>query len=157
MFSDSFRFALALVASLGVALTVQCAASAAENLQLRPGTSFTEDAGSNFPILGDKMDDAVIEPGKRNLIFFGAAGNLNTNRQAKRLCDLYKKNAANTKFIVIDIDNPANESAKTLIKKYYSGYVPTQLLIDVAGNQVWSQVGEVERGKLQSHLQTLEL
>lgn len=150
MFSHSIRFALAfaLVASVANATSM----SAAENLRLRPDISFTQDAGSGFPIVAEKMDDVAIEPGRPNFIFFGAAKNLNTNRQAKRLCDLYKKNAGTTKFIVIDVDNPPNEAAKALMKQYYQHYVPAQILLDKNGKQVWSQVGEVQKGRLQSHL-----
>jgi hypothetical protein len=77
---------------------------------------------------------------------------MNTNRQAKRLCDLYKKNAATTKFIVIDVDNPPNEAARQLLRKYYQSYVPAQLLLDANGKQVWSQIGEVQKGKLHAYL-----
>lgn len=129
----------------------------AENLRLRPDISFTQDAGSGFPVLADKLDDVAIEPGKPNLIFFGAAKNLNTNRQAKRLVDLYKKNAGTMKFIVIDVDNAPTDAAKELVRKYYQNYVPSQILIDGSGKQVWSQVGEVQIGRLQSHIQNLQL
>jgi hypothetical protein len=67
------------------------AAVAAEDLQLRPGVSFGQDIDNGFPIVGKRMDDAVLEPGRAALVFFGAAGDLNTNRQAKRVVELYRK------------------------------------------------------------------
>lgn len=159
MFSDSIRFALvvpARLSQLALIASIFCSslpsAHAAENLKLLPGISFTQDDGPGFPIVGDKMDDVAIEAGKPTFIFFGAAKNMNTNRQAKRLCHLYKKNAATTKFIVIDVDNPPNEAARQLLRKYYQSYVPAQLLLDANGKQVWSQIGEVQKGKLHAYL-----
>lgn len=163
MFSHSIRFALVvpahalLLATLLSGIASTAPADAAENLKVLPGISFTQDDGPGFPIVGDKMDDCSIEPGKPTFIFFGAAKNMNTNRQAKRLCDLYKKNATTTKFIVIDVDNPLNEAGRQLMRKYYQNYVPAQLLLDANGKQVWSQVGEVQKGKLHAHLQDVQM
>jgi hypothetical protein len=121
--------------------------NAAENLRLAPGVSFVSDIGTSFPIVGDKMNDFTVQPGRPTLIFFGAPGDLNTNRQAKRLVQLYAKHHDDTKFIIVNVDNP-DPSARELIKKYYPGYVPAQLLMNKQGHTVWSQVGEISRKKL---------
>lgn len=98
------------------------------------------------------MDDFLIEPGRPALIFFGASGDQNTNRQARRLVELYSKRKDNTKFIIVNVDGPHTDGGKELIKKYYPGYVPAQLLIDRDGHLLWSQIGEISRRKLSGAL-----
>jgi hypothetical protein len=122
-------------------------ADAAINLRLAPGVSFVSDIGTSFPIVGEQMDDFTVQSGRPALIFFGASGDLNTNRQAKRLVQLYGKHHDDTKFIIVNVDNP-NASSRELVKKYYPGYVPAQILVDKTGQTVWSQVGEVSRKKI---------
>lgn len=45
---------------------------AAENISMRKGISFVEDKDNGFPVIGDKLEDVHVEPGKTNHIFFGA-------------------------------------------------------------------------------------
>lgn len=131
-------------------------ALAAENLTLRKGVSFTEDKDNGFPIIADKMDDATIDSGKPTLIFFGASGDLNTNRQAKRLVGLYNKfKAKNLKFILIDVDHASNAKATDLLKKHYKGYIPCQVLLDETGNSIWSKSGEVQEGDVAKQIETV--
>lgn len=125
---------------------------AAENLRLAPGISYNSDLGTTFPIAADKLDDFSLDATKPTLIFFGATGDLNTNRQARRLVELYKKEHSKSKFIVVNVDDPLNASARRLIQAHYPGYVPAQLLIDPAGKVIWSQVGEVSRRKLRGQI-----
>jgi short-subunit dehydrogenase len=90
-------------------------------------------------------------------LFFGASGDLNTNRQAKRLVDLsHKTNAKEVKFIVIDVDHATTDDAKKLIKTYYQGYIPCQVILDKNGKKTWSQVGEVEQGVVKNQLSKVE-
>ncbi len=141
--------ALAVVLLLSLVVTAQ----AAENLRLREGISYDSDMDKQFPIVADKMEDMTIEPGRATYIFFGAAGDLNTNRHAKRVVDLYKHfKANNVKFIVIDVDHHSPE-ARTLIKTYYQGYIPAQVLLDKKGNTNWSHSGEVAPGELSSRVE----
>ena len=141
---------LSLILSAGVFHS----ASAADDLSLRPGLSFNQDIDGGFPIVGKDLEDTTVEAGKRAFIFFGASGDLNTNRQAKRVVDLYHKMTANTaKFIIIDVDHPANEGAKSLIKSYYKGYIPTELLIDKNGKVSWNQTGETDLSVLKGQLE----
>src|ERR1700733_13172880 len=134
---------------------------AAEDLQLRPGVSFGQDIDNGFPLIGKKMDDAVIEPGREALIFFGAAGDLNTNRQAKRLVELYRKELDRKeqdhglKFIVVDVDHPVGDDGKKLIKTHYKGYIPCQVLVDKNGRVSWNQIGEVELSVLKKQIDKL--
>jgi hypothetical protein len=132
-------------------------AGAAEDLKLRPGVSFTQDIDNGFPIVATDIDDTKIESGKPTLLFFGASGDLNTNRQAKRLVDLsHKTNAKEVKFIVIDVDHATTDDAKKLIKTYYQGYIPCQVILDKNGKKTWSQVGEVEQGVVKNQLSKVE-
>lgn len=131
---------------------------AADDLKLRPGVSFTQDIDTGFPIVATDFDNASIDPNLPTIIFFGAACDLNTNRQAKRLVDIYHKvPKGQVKFIVIDVDHPANEDAKKLIRTYYSppgktGYIPFEVILDKSGKAVWSQIGEVEISVIKGQL-----
>lgn len=142
------------------AATLLCAVSlvalpclAAENLRLRDGISYTHDLDKGFPILGDHMDDVKVEAGKNAFIFFGAAGDLNTNRQAKRVVELYRKQrATNTKFIVIDVDHADSADAKHLLKTMYQGYIPFVVIVDKQGKTTWSHAGETDQSTINSQL-----
>jgi hypothetical protein len=123
---------------------------AAENISLKRGISFSQDIDSGFPIVGQKMDDASIEPGKPTFIFFGGSGDLNTNRQAKIVVGLYNKYAKEgVKFLLVDVDKTNKSPAVTqLIKKYYKGYIPSQVILNADGSIVDSKIGEVAEGLL---------
>jgi len=148
------RIARALLGSTLCATTFGALiAPAAEDLKLRPGVSFTQDLDSGFPIVGKDMDDCKIPPGSAAIIFFGASGDLNTNRQAKRFVDLYRKiNSKNLKYVVIDVDHPANDDAKALVKTYYRGYIPSEVLIDKSGKVAWNHDGECELSVVKSQV-----
>ncbi|MBX9720944.1 MAG: hypothetical protein K2X81_06090 [Candidatus Obscuribacterales bacterium] len=129
-------------------------ASAAENLRLREGLSYEHDLDKGFPIIADKFDDLKIESGKGQLIFFGAAGDLNTNRQAKRVVDLYKKYKDGTvKFIIVDVDHASSPEAKQLIKNYYQGYIPQEVILDKQGKTFWTHIGEVDLAALATQVE----
>ncbi len=129
-------------------------AFAAEDLSLRPGLSFNQDIDSGFPIIGKDMEETTPDSAKPTFVFFGASGDLNTNRQAKRVVDFYHKiNAKSVSFIIIDVDHPVNDGAKALIKSYYKGYIPSQVLLDKAGKVVWNQTGEVDLSNLKTKIE----
>lgn len=144
---------IALASACGIA-SGSMPSRAAENIVLAPGLSFTSDIGTVFPIVGQKMDDYAIDVSKPTLIFFGATGDLNTNRQAKRLVELYKKEHGKTKFVIVNVDNTTNDVGRQLIRKYYPGYIPAQLLLDRDGKVIWSQIGEVSRRRLGAQINT---
>lgn len=153
-FKETRSFSLSLILSLATACVPKTApALAAEDLKLRPGISFTQDLDTGFPIVATKMDDVKIEVGVPAIIFFGASGDLNTNRQAKRLVDLYERvDQGTVKFIVIDVDHATSDDAKKLIKSYYRGYIPFEVILDKNGKVEWSQIGEVDMGVLKHHV-----
>lgn len=117
---------------------------AADNLRLRPGISFVHDLDKGFPVIAEHLEDMKIESGKTNLIFFAASGDLNSNRQARRIVDLYKKYKDQVKFIVVDVDHPGGVETKQLIKAYYQGYIPQQVIIDKQGRTFWTHLGETD-------------
>lgn len=123
---------------------------AAENISLKRGISFNQDIDSGFPIVGKNMDDATVEPGKPTFIFFGGSGDLNTNRQAKVVVGLYNKYAKEgVKFLLVDVDKTNKSPAVTkLIKKYYKGYIPSQVILKADGSIVESKIGEAAEGIL---------
>jgi hypothetical protein len=127
-------------------------ADAAENLRLREGLSYVHDLDKGFPILADKMDDVKLEQGKATLLFFGAAGDLNTNRQAKRVVELYKKYKDQLKFIIVDVDHVTAADSKQLIKNYYQGYIPQEVILDKQGKTFWTHIGEIDGSALAAQL-----
>ena len=141
---SALKQACNVVVLLATVLTWQTQVIAAENLTLRKGISFVNDTDSGFPIIADKSNDMTIASGKPTLIFFGAAGDLNTNRQAKRIVGIYERfKSKNVKFIIVDIDHPDRDPARALIKKFYRGYIPSQVVLDGSGSKIWEMTGEV--------------
>jgi hypothetical protein len=133
------------LAILVLALVPLATADAAEDLRLRDGISYYQDTDSGFPILANKIEDTDSELGKPTLIFFAASGDLNSNRQAKRIVDIYKQfKTSKIKFVVIDVDHVKTESARQMLKNYYLGYIPQQVLLDKNGKKLWSANGEVD-------------
>jgi len=144
--------------SLAIALSALLAPGvcAADNLRMREGISFFHDLDQGFPIVCDKMDDVAPANGKPTILFFGASGDLNTNRQAKRIVDLYKKyKDSQVKFVVIDVDHASGVPVKTLVKTYYPGYIPAEIIFDKQGKAKWNHTGEVDGGVMASHLDKL--
>lgn len=129
------------------------AALAAENLRLREGLSYTHDLDKRFPIIAEKIDDIKFEEGKACLLFFGAAGDLNTNRQAKRVVELYKKYKDEPlKFMIVDVDQVRTAESKKLIKNYYQGYIPQEVIFDKQGKTFWTHIGEIDSGTLSTQV-----
>ena len=135
-----------IFAALAACSFVAAAAGfAAENLRLRDGISYVNDLDKGFPIVADKIEDVAIASGRPTFLFFGASGDLNTNRQARRIIEVYKRyKSTDVKFVVIDVDHPSGAQARQLIKQHYTGYIPCEVLFDKGGKQKWSQAGEVE-------------
>jgi hypothetical protein len=128
-------------------------AKAAENLRLAEGISFYQDIDTGFPIVAEKMEDVTPAADGPTFIFFGAPGDLNTNRQARRVVELYRRyRTSGVKFVVIDVDNPSGEGARQLIREHYRGYIPFEIILDKGGQKIWSKTGEIELRLLQGQL-----
>jgi len=134
-------------------LALMPAVSAADSLRMRDGISFVHDLDQGFPILAERMDDVDVTSGHPTVLFFAAAGDLNSNRQAKRIVEVYKKYKLTTvKFVVIDVDKPANATAKQLIKAHYQGYIPCEVVFDKQAKPIWTKTGEVEAGVISAQI-----
>lgn len=128
---------------------------AAEDLRLREGISYYQDTDSGFPILANKIDDTEHEIGRPTFIFFAASGDFNSNRQAKRVVDLYKHfKESKVKFVIIDVDHAKTESAKQMLKDYYQGYIPEVVVLDKSGHKLWSANGEVDSKVLENKIES---
>lgn len=144
--------AIFLSASCCLFAGVQCA----ENLKLKDGVSFYQDLDNGFPILASGIEDAVLEPTRATFVFIGASGDLNTNRQARRVVELYKRyKTTSVKFVVIDVDHPASSEARSLVRTYYRSYIPFEMVFNKQGQKVWSQVGEVDSKLLERQLDSV--
>jgi hypothetical protein len=134
--------AVALVALSG--LTAASAAHGAEHLSLAPGLSFTDDSSDRFPIQGDHLDDAAVQPGHATVMFFGAAHCWNTTREAERLVALYSKYQDRVRFIIVDVNRPS-PSQRALLQTYYRGSIPTLVVVARDGALLFAEAGETAR------------
>src|SRR5262245_39879097 len=95
----------------------------ARELKLAPDLSFTDDSSPNFPIRGDDLGDGRIASDRPTAIFFGTAHCWNTAREAERFVALYRAHAADTRFLVVDLDRPSPDQKK-LVARFYRGFIP---------------------------------
>jgi hypothetical protein len=133
---------------LAVALILSSAAPAeapgAQNLTLAPDLSFTDDSSSNFPIRGENLKDGSIASDRPTAIFFGTSHCWNTNREAERFVALYAKHRDDARFLVVDVDHPSRDQ-KTLVSRFFQGYIPTIAVLDRSGKPVYDRSGETSR------------
>jgi len=133
-----------LGAFLVVILTFSCitaSAMAASALGLAPDLSFTDDSSSKFPITGINLGDATPARDRATIIFFGTAHCWNTNREAERLVSLYPKYRDKVDFIIVDLSNPSS-AQRSLIARYYHGYIPTITVLSSDGRVIYDRAGE---------------
>ena len=142
------RLIVLLVAIQGFASS--STVSGADNLQLAPGLSFTDDSSSAFPIRGDHLADAESRPGHATVIFFGASHCWNTNREAERLVALYPKYRNRMTFLTVDVTHPSPPQVP-LIERHYAGSIPTLVILGRDGAVQYARAGETAsaRGDLQ--------
>jgi hypothetical protein len=121
--------------------TMATRAHAASDLKLAPNLSFTDDSSPNFPIEGRNLGDATITRGVPTVVFFGTSNCWNTAREAERLVALYPQYSDRVHFVVVDLKH-ASPAQKTLISRYYHGYIPTLAIFDKSGDVVDDRAGE---------------
>ena len=114
---------------------------AAENLELAPGLSFTDDSSNSFPIQGDHLGDAEFGRDRAAVAFFGASHCWNTNREAERLVALYPKYRDRVSFIIVDVNHPS-EAQRPLLKAHYKGSIPTLVVFAPDGTVLYARSGE---------------
>src|SRR5271167_4843765 len=115
--------------SLALALATEVPGPPATDLKLAPDLSFTDDSSPNFPIEGKNLSDGSIANDQATVIFFGTANCWNTAREAERLVQLYPRYKDKIRFVVVDLRNPSR-AQRSLITRYYHGYIPTITVID---------------------------
>ena len=116
----------------------------ARSLMLAPDLSFTDDSSSNFPIRGENLGDGRIASDRPTAIFFGTSHCWNTNREAERFVAVAAKQKESVRFLVVDLDHPTKEQ-KTLVSRFYRGYIPTLAILDSSGKVIYNQSGETAR------------
>jgi hypothetical protein len=138
------RIAAIVVALLATLVAGAAEARAADNLQLAPGLSFSDDSSASFPIAGDHAGDATVGDGRATIAFFGTAHCWNTNREAERVVALYPKYRDRVRFVIVDVDHPS-EDQRALIARHFRGAIPTVVVIAPDGKVLYSRAGETGR------------
>jgi hypothetical protein len=148
--------AILLAAGIGT-VSAADAGAGATNLSLAPGLSFTDDSSSNFPIRGKNLADGRVASDRPTAIFMGTAHCWNTNREAERFVALYRKHAADARFLVVDLDHPTADQKK-LVARFSTGYIPTLAFVDRTGKTIYHRAGETsrERGDIRALEEILE-
>jgi len=118
----------------------------ATNLTLAPGLSFTDDSSSAFPIRGENLADGRVASDRPTAIFFGTSHCWNTNREAERFVALYRKHKDEARFLVVDLEHPSSDQ-KSLVSRFYSGFIPTLAFLDRKGIVVYNRAGETARSR----------
>ncbi|MGE5275802.1 MAG: TlpA family protein disulfide reductase [Acidobacteriota bacterium] len=123
----------------------------AMNLTLAPGLSFTDDSSSNFPIRGESLSDGRIASDRPTAIFFGTSHCWNTNREAERFVQLYRRHGGEARFLVVDLDHPSPDQ-RALVSRFFGGYIPHVTFLDRRGQTVYNRAGETasERGDVRA-------
>lgn len=116
----------------------------AVNLTLAPDLSFTDDSSANFPIRGEHLDDGAVASDRPTAIFLGTSHCWNTNREAERFVELYKRHGDEGRFLVVDLDHPA-PAQRALIARFSTGYIPTLAFLDRNGKTVFKRSGETAK------------
>jgi hypothetical protein len=127
--------------AIAFTLVTGTAARAASDLTLAPNLSFTDDSSPNFPIEGKDLGDATIPGGVPTVIFFGTSNCWNTAREAERLVAIYPAYRDRVHFVVVDLKHPS-VAQRTLVDRYYFGFIPTLAIFDKSGRVVYDRAGE---------------
>jgi hypothetical protein len=114
---------------------------AIDNLKLNSKLDYTSDSLDGPLITGDDAQSGFV-PGKPNYVIIYAS--FNSKRQAQRTVELYNKYRSRVHFVVIDLDIQRSPDQQKLVKQYYKGYIPHVLVLDVHGEALHNQSGEVD-------------
>jgi thioredoxin-like negative regulator of GroEL len=68
---------------------------------------------------------------------------------------LYEKYQGRVQFVIIDLDKQRSPAQQSLIKRFYTGYIPHVVVLDQQGNAVYNQAGEVDSDKIYAVLDRL--
>lgn len=113
----------------------------ATDLDLAPDLSFTDDSSAAFPIRGKSLANGELATDRPTAIFFGAAHCWNTNREAERLVQVYRKRGDAVRFLIVDVEHPSPDQ-RALVERLYSGSIPTVAVLDPQGAVLYDRAGE---------------
>lgn len=116
---------------------------AADNLRLNPHLDYSSDSNDGPLITGDHMQQGFV-PARPNYIIIYGEGCFNSKRQARRTVELYGKYRGRVNFVVIDLDAPLKAAQQELVSRFYRGYIPHVVVLDMSGNPVYNSSGEVQ-------------
>ena len=116
---------------------------AADNLRLNPHLDYSSDSNDGPLITGDHMQQGFV-PARPNYIIIYGEGCFNSKRQARRTVELYGKYRGRVNFVVIDLDAPLKPAQQELVSRFYRGYIPHVVVLDMSGNPVYNSSGEVQ-------------
>ena len=69
--------------------------------------------------------------------------------------ELYEKYQGRVQFVIVDLDKPLSPAQQSLVKQFYTGYIPHIVVLDQQGNAVYSQAGEADSDKMSAILDRL--
>jgi len=120
---------------------------AADNLKLNEHLDYQSDSADGPLITGDNMAGGPVA-NKANYVIIFSEGCYNSKRQARRTVELYQKYRDRVNFVVIDLDRHASPAQTPLVNKFYKGYIPTVVILDVNGVAVYNRAGEEDENTL---------
>jgi hypothetical protein len=116
-----------------------------DNLKLNEHLDYGSDSLDGPLITGSDAQSGFV-PGKPNYVIIYGEGCFSSKRQARRTVELYNKYRSQVHFVVVDLDVQRSPEQQELVKKYYRGYIPHVLVLDVHGEPLYNQAGEVDSG-----------
>jgi hypothetical protein len=124
---------------------------AGDDLKLNPHLNYNSDSEDGALITGKNMDAGLV-PGKPAYVLLYGEGCFNSKRQARRTVELYQRYKGRVQFVVIDLDHKLSPPQEELKRKYYAGYIPHIVVLDVSGTAVYNASGEVDESVIASLL-----
>ena len=126
-------------------------AFAGDHLKLNPKLDYTSDSQDGPLITGEHMD-AGFKAGKPAYVILYGEACYNSKRQARRTVELYGKYKDAVQFVIIDLDHPLSPAQDELKKKFYAGYIPHVVVLDITGTPLYNSSGEVDASAISSLL-----
>ncbi|HWZ45584.1 MAG TPA: hypothetical protein VNW97_19070 [Candidatus Saccharimonadales bacterium] len=68
---------------------------------------------------------------------------------------MYEKYQGRVQFVIVDLDKQRPPAQQSLVKRFYTGYIPHVVVLDQQGNPVYDQSGEVDSDKMSALLDRL--
>src|SRR5215469_18451521 len=97
-----------------------------------------------FGTFGTTRGNSNPNPHRSAHFLRNATSSLISKRQAQRTVELYNKYRSRVHFVVIDLDIQRSPEQQKLVKQYYKGYIPNILVLDLHGEALYNQSGEVD-------------